>query len=73
MTQVKLNKASLSLKQRDLKNYQRYLPSLELKRKKLLSERNVLDEQIIALKAKKISYKITFNLIFPWLLKASIF
>lgn len=38
MSQLKLNKASLSLEQRNLKNYKRYLPSLELKRKKLLSE-----------------------------------
>lgn len=32
-TQIKLNKASLTLEQRNLKNYQRFLPSLELKRK----------------------------------------
>lgn len=33
MTQVKLNKSALSLQQKNLKNYERYLPSLELKRK----------------------------------------
>ncbi|OEH46019.1 hypothetical protein lpari_02997 [Legionella parisiensis] len=32
-TQIKLNKSSLSLEQRNLKNYQRFLPSLELKEK----------------------------------------
>lgn len=39
MPQLKLNKASLSLEQRNLRNYEKYLPSLELKRKKLLTER----------------------------------
>lgn len=52
-TQIKLNKASLSLEQRNLKNYQRFLPSLELKRKKLLSERSRIDNQINELKQKK--------------------
>lgn len=50
---IKLNKASLSLEQRNLKNYQRFLPSLELKRKKLLSERNRIDTQIRELKQKQ--------------------
>lgn len=53
VTQIKLNKASLSLEQRNLKNYQRFLPSLELKRKKLLSERSHIDIQINELKQKK--------------------
>lgn len=53
MSQIKLNKASLSLEQKNLKNYQRFLPSLELKRKKLLSERNRVDAQINELKQKK--------------------
>jgi len=52
-TQIKLNKASLSLEQRNLKNYQRFLPSLELKRKKLLSERNRIDGQLNELKLKE--------------------
>lgn len=52
-TQIKLNKASLSLEQRNLKNYQRFLPSLELKRKKLLSERSRVDTQISELKQKE--------------------
>lgn len=51
--QIKLNKASLSLEQRNLKNYQRFLPSLELKRKKLLSERSRVDTQINELKQKE--------------------
>lgn len=37
MSQLKLNKSSLSIEQKNLKNYQKYLPSLELKRRKLLS------------------------------------
>ncbi|MFC3909127.1 V-type ATP synthase subunit D [Legionella dresdenensis] len=49
MSQIKLNKASLSQEQRNLKNYQRFLPSLELKRKKLLSERSHIDAEINAL------------------------
>ncbi|WP_244940939.1 hypothetical protein [Legionella sainthelensi] len=52
MSQIKLNKASLSLEQKNLKNYQRFLPSLELKRKKLLSEPNRVDAQINELKQK---------------------
>lgn len=51
--QIKLNKASLSLEQRNLKNYRRFLPSLELKRKKLLSERNRNDTQIKELNQKE--------------------
>ncbi|ARB92455.1 V-type ATP synthase subunit D [Legionella longbeachae] len=53
MLQIKLNKASLSLELKNLKNYQRFLPSLELKRKKLLSERNRVDAQINELTQKK--------------------
>ncbi|PWY56827.1 V-type ATP synthase subunit D [Legionella qingyii] len=53
MAQIKLNKASLSLEQRNLKNYQRFLPSLELKRKKLLSERSRVDTQVNELRQKK--------------------
>src|SRR5690242_10560771 len=49
-TQTKLNKASLSLEQRNLKNYQRFLPSLELKRKKLMAERSRVNTQINELK-----------------------
>lgn len=52
-TQIKLNKASLSQEHRNLKNYQRFLPSLELKRKKLLSERSRVDIQINELKHKE--------------------
>ena len=53
MTQLKLNKSSLSLEQKNLKNYKKYLPSLELKRKKLLSVRGTLDEQVAALKEQE--------------------
>lgn len=57
MPQLKLNKSSLSLEQKNLKNYKKYLPSLELKRKKLLSERSTLDEQILLLKEKELELK----------------
>lgn len=40
LTQVKLNKASLSHEQKSLKNYKQFLPSLDLKRRKLLMEKN---------------------------------
>lgn len=40
MSQVKLNKSSLSLEQKNLKNYKQFLPSLDLKRQKLLIEKN---------------------------------
>ncbi len=40
MAQVKLNKSSLSLEQKNLKNYKQFLPSLDLKRQKLLIEKN---------------------------------
>jgi V/A-type H+-transporting ATPase subunit D len=40
MTQTKLNKSSLSLEQKNLKNYKQFLPSLVLKRQKLLIEKN---------------------------------
>lgn len=53
MAQIKHNKSSLSLEQKNLKNYQRFLPSLELKRKKLLSERNRIDRQLDELKQKE--------------------
>jgi V/A-type H+-transporting ATPase subunit D len=40
MARLPLNKATLSRKKRDLATYQRFLPSLDLKRKQLLAERN---------------------------------
>jgi len=57
MAQPKLNKTSLSLEQKNLKNYKKYLPSLELKRKKLLSERSVVDDEINALKKREVELK----------------
>lgn len=61
MTQPKLNKTSLSLEQKNLKNYKKYLPSLELKRKKLLSERGIVAEQMIQLKEKEKELKTTIE------------
>src|SRR5579871_3841158 len=40
LTQVKLNKSSLSHEQKNLKNFKQFLPSLDLKRRKLLIEKN---------------------------------
>ena len=65
MTQLKLNKAFLSLEQRNLKNYKKYLPSLELKRKKLLSESSGLEEQMLQLQEKEQSLKKNIQTNFP--------
>lgn len=46
MPQVKLNKSSLSLEQKNLKNYKQFLPSLDLKRQKLLIEKNKADHDL---------------------------
>lgn len=40
MARLPLNKSTLSRKKRDLSTYERFLPSLDLKRKQLLAERN---------------------------------
>src|SRR5690349_19204231 len=40
MTQIKTNKSVLSQEQKKLKNYKQFLPALELKRLKLLVEKN---------------------------------
>ena len=40
MARLPLNKSTLSRKKRDLATYERFLPSLDLKRKQLLAERN---------------------------------
>jgi len=40
MARLPLNKSTLSRKKRDLATYQRFLPSLDLKRKQLMAERN---------------------------------
>jgi V/A-type H+-transporting ATPase subunit D len=40
MARLPLNKSTLSKKKQDLKTYRRFLPSLDLKRKQLLAERN---------------------------------
>lgn len=53
MAHLKLNKTSLSLEQKNLRNYKKYLPSLELKRKKLLSERNNVDKQVLQLQERE--------------------
>ncbi len=40
LSQIKLNKSSLSHEQKSFKNYKQFLPSLDLKRLKLLIEKN---------------------------------
>lgn len=48
MTQVKLNKSSLSREVKNLKNYRQFLPSLDLKRRKLLAVKvDAMQEQLI--------------------------
>jgi V/A-type H+-transporting ATPase subunit D len=55
MAKVSLSKSSLSLQTQQLKSYQQFLPSLDLKRKQLMAERaraqaerRVLDERLAA-------------------------
>lgn len=54
MKPIKLNKSYLSLEQKNLNNYRKYLPSLELKRKKLLSERGIDEQRLKQLKQQAI-------------------
>lgn len=50
MSKIKLNKSSLSQGQKDLKNYKQFLPSLDLKRKKILIEKNKVVAEIAKIK-----------------------
>lgn len=50
MTQIKLNKSSLSMEQKNLRNYKQFLPSLDLKRRKLLVERNKAHNEFAQIK-----------------------
>lgn len=54
MKTIKLNKSYLSVEQKNLKNYKKYLPSLELKRKKLLAERGIDEHRLKQLKQQSI-------------------
>lgn len=54
MKPIKLNKSYLSLEQKNLSNYKKYLPSLELKRKKLLSERSIDEQRLKQLNSEAI-------------------
>lgn len=49
MAEIKLNKASLSQQQKALKNYKRFLPSLDLKRQKILVEKNKATNESITI------------------------
>lgn len=48
MPRLSLSKSSLSKQSRQLKTYERYLPSLDLKRKQLLAERSRARERLAA-------------------------
>src|SRR5579885_3294563 len=52
MTQIKLNKSSLSQERKKLSNYKQFLPSLDLKRQKLLVEKNKADSELKKIKAE---------------------
>ena len=49
MARLPLNKATLMRKKRELATYRQFLPSLELKRKQLLSARNQAESELAAL------------------------
>lgn len=59
MTQIKLSKSSLSLEKKNLRNYQQFLPSLDLKRRKLHIEKNIAVTNLEVIK-KNISEKEQF-------------
>jgi V/A-type H+-transporting ATPase subunit D len=50
MTQLKLNKSSLSQERKKLRNYKQFLPSLDLKRQKLLIEKNKSESEFKKIK-----------------------
>jgi V/A-type H+-transporting ATPase subunit D len=59
MAKVSLSKSSLSLQTQQLKSYQQFLPSLDLKRKQLMgeraraqAERRVLDDRLVAVRQR---------------------
>lgn len=53
MARLPLNKSTLSKKKRELATYQRFLPSLDLKRKQLLAERNKARQYLRELQRKR--------------------
>ena len=52
MPQLALNKTSLTRETRQLDTYQRFLPSLDLKRRQLIAERNKARRQVAATEAE---------------------
>ena len=52
MPQLALNKTSLTRETRQLDTYQRFLPSLDLKRRQLIAERNKARRQLVATEAE---------------------
>lgn len=67
MAQVSLNKSSLSKEQTNLKNYRHFLPSLDLKRRKLLAEKNKAQKELTELNAKKAHLENYLAKTFPML------
>ncbi len=52
MARLQLNKSSLARQQTQLKSYQRFLPSLDLKRQQLMGERAKAVEEVATLEAR---------------------
>lgn len=50
MAQVKLNKSSLSQEKKNLKSYSQFVPSLDMKRRKVLLEKNKAYDEFAAIK-----------------------
>ena len=53
MAREPVNKATLSRKKRELATYERFLPSLDLKRKQLMAARNATRERLADLEARE--------------------
>jgi V/A-type H+-transporting ATPase subunit D len=67
MARLPLNKATLSRKKRDLATYQRFLPSLDLKRKQLLAERNKARTRLAQIQQQRARLRQTIGQDIPML------
>ncbi len=53
MSQLALNKTSLTRETRQLSTYERFLPSLDLKRRQLMAERNIARREMLAIEKER--------------------
>mgnify|MGYP006423442767 CR=1 FL=1 len=67
MARLPLNKATLSRKKRELATYQRFLPSLDLKRKQLLAERNKARAQLAEVQQQRADLRAAIGRDLPML------